>query len=216
MGHDLYLKQDCKRPLADECISGGICSKNHETDDESHISSNFNKFDKYWHVRNGHGHSGRVVAIQIRAVIKRLNFEGISSDIPVDYDEWSPTLEVFHYHMKRLLIFVEGYPNATFLSDQIWHFESDENDTDYDDDNNLNMETEVLTANTHSETINTTLNTQPKQTNIETYYQHPIKGNFKVYNFATASEVFAIASINGDPNAQQWLDFAQVMHDAPK
>lgn len=249
MGYNLYLKQACKRPLEDECISGASCYQKHDVDDESYLSFNFSRFSDYWHVRKGHGHSGRVVAIQLRAVIERLENEVISCDIPYDGDEWTPTINVFHYHMKRLLRFVDGYPDATFLSDQIRNIEHDDNDTDYED-NKDGCEKDAIdlvsdqentsinsigdngsfvksfdgnsqfdisnSADDKDNIIHKNLSNLPKSHGIVTYYQHPIRGNIKVYNFAIASEVFAIASINGDPQAHIWLEIARAMPDAPK
>lgn len=132
MGHDIYLK-NCPRPVSGNCKSGASCSDEHITHDESYISFNFTKYKEYWHVSQGHGHSGRVVAIQLRNVIQRLSDACIDASIPDGGDGWTSTIEVFHYHIKRLLTFVEQYPDTTFLSDQIWDFIDDDNDTD---DNN--------------------------------------------------------------------------------
>lgn len=56
---------------------------------------------------------------------------------------------------------------------------------------------------------------EPSKSSIVTYFRHPVKGNMKVHNFATASEVYAIMQAKGDPRAPQWLELAKQMHDSP-
>lgn len=47
------------------------------------------------------------------------------------------------------------------------------------------------------------------------FYKHPTKGTFKIHDFASASEIYTIASIKGDPKASSWLELAKNMPDAP-
>ena len=193
MGHDLEMKACPRNNIANSnCISGGSC--NHQTYDLSHMSTNFTVYDGYWHVRNAHGHSGHVVALQLQNAIHRMKDNGYNGVITIGSNEWTQSPDVFIYHLKKLLLFVERYPNATFISDQVWVLEPDDNDTDYDTDDE------------HKDAI--------KPTYSAAYFQHPIKGQIKVDTFAKASEVFTYMSIIDDPQAQTWLNLAKLMPDA--
>ena len=206
MGHDLEMKACPRNNIANSnCISGGSC--NHQTYDIDHISTNFTVYDVYWHVRNAHGHSGHVVALQLQNAIHRMKVNGYKGVITIGSDEWTQSPEVFMYHLERLLSFVERYPNATFLSDQLWILEPDDNDTDNDTDEDNKNHGENSSDNEHEDAI--------KPTYSAAYFQHPIKGQIKVDTFAKASEVFTYMSIINDPQAQTWLNWAKLMPDAP-
>ena len=128
MGYDLYMK-NCPRSIDDDCST---LQCNHYIESESSFSGNFNKFGSYWSIYSAHGHSGRVVAIQIRRAIRKLVSEGHLPYIPDGCDGWSSTINVFHLHMARLLKFVDEYPDETFVSDQLYNVISDSDDTDND------------------------------------------------------------------------------------
>jgi len=199
MGYDLMMKS-CKHGKS-QCISDMLC--NHQILDESYFSYNFNCFSEYWSVDMANGHSGRVVALQLRDAIARMESENIGSDIPLNCDGWTPVIDVFHYHIKRLLKFVEGYPKMTFVGAQIQCFYPDDNDTD-DTDNETDDDKPVSTC-IENDTNESVL-----------YFLHPTKGNIVIDSYAKASDVFTILSLTGDPRSKQWLEIARTMPDAPK
>lgn len=94
-------------------------------------------------------------------------------------------------------------PALTFLSDQYWGINPDPDDSNSDGD---------ISDDDEGDDEKTP---EPVRTDPVTYYRHPIKGNMKVDNFATASEVFALMTISGDSRASAWLDLSKQMPDAP-
>ena len=243
MGHDLMLK-NCPRPLGEECISGGSCD--HETEKEGYISFNHSSFRKYWHVSMSHGHLSSVVSRQLARAIAQMAADGFTPGIPPGGDGWTRTPGVFMLHLTQIKDMVDRNPDTTFLSDQYWHVnplqpEYKEYDDDNDDDDEQangplyeepDDEVNCPFYEEPDDEVNGPFYEEPddevngpfyeepddevKQEVLVTYFRHPIKGNMKVHNFATASEVYTLMILNGDRRAQMWLDIARRMPDAPK
>jgi hypothetical protein len=103
------------------------------------------------------------------------------------------------------------------FSNQCWVVTplSDEYEYDDDDDNGHGSYEENANGS-GSDEENAEWKDERKQSGLVTYFRHPVKGQMKVHNFARASEVYTIMSINRDPRAQLWLNIAQQMPDTPK
>jgi hypothetical protein len=195
MGHDLVMKL-CPRPLAPECVSGGEC--NHESRETDYISFNHSENRDIWHVSMSHGHTGRVVSIQLAKAITLMKSNGVVAEIPPGGDGYTRGPGVFLLHIIRIKNMADRNPGLTFLSDQYWSFNPDPNDSDSDNYVDCIDVDEI-----------------PIKIDSVTYFRHPVKGNMKIDNFASASEVFTLMTIKGDPRASYWLDLAKKMSDAP-
>jgi hypothetical protein len=218
MGHDLYLK-NCPSPPKDACINGGACD--HECLTNTHISFNFTQYSAYWYIGHAHGHKGCVIAVQIQAAIDRLINEGVGYLILSGQDEWSPALNVFHYHLRRIMAIILEYPDCTMISNNMWVFIPDPNDVDdkdsiYPIDNPLsNIFYISPDGNGNAIISNAVEQNRSVSPDSVSYYRHPLKGNIKVHNFATACEVYTLAVMNNDIQADHWLSIAKMMSDAP-
>jgi ferredoxin len=204
MGHDIYLK-NCPSPLNDTCISCGRC--NHECETNTGLSFNFSKYSDYWSVAQAHGHKGSVIIIQLKNAIDRLTTEGIGCKILGDQDSWTSDINVFHFHMHRLLAIMQDNQDCIMLSDQVGSFVSDPNDAPdaYESESDTDSVDDSVQID----------DADPQTPGPIIYYQHPIKGKVEIDNFAKACEIFTMMTISGDTQASQWLDLAKIMHDAP-
>ena len=125
MGHDLMCK-NCPRPLASECISGGGCE--HDSIEEDYISFNHSDNHDIWHVSMSHGHTGRVVSIQLARAIARMTADGVVPGVPPDGDGWTRGPGVFLMHLIHIKTMTDRNPALTFLSDQYWRINPDPDD----------------------------------------------------------------------------------------
>jgi hypothetical protein len=198
MGHDIYCK-NCPRPVKSECINFNC---NHDTIEEDYISFNHSVNSDIWHVSMAHGHSGRVVSNQLERAIKQMTDGGIVPGMHLGItfisEGWSETPGVFLVHLFRIKAMTDRNPELTFLSDPYWSIKSDPNDSEYNDDDYAYDKTPDVV-----------------QTGPVTYYKHPTKGNIKVDNFSTASEILSIMTINEDSRVPNWIYISNQMHDAP-
>jgi hypothetical protein len=111
MGYDIYIKQcssiHCKLP---------DCS--HTIIDESYISYNFNKFRNYWSVtENLHSHTGSFISSSLHSALEKLSKEGIHPHIKKSEDGWTPSKNVFAFHLLKLKTLAEKYPDYYFYID---------------------------------------------------------------------------------------------------
>jgi hypothetical protein len=203
MGHGLYLK-NCPSTLKGKCISGDC---DHKCKAYSSLSFNFTEYADYWSVAQAHGHKGDVIVIQLKNAIDRLLKEGIGRTILGGQDGWTSEINVFHFHLHRLLAIIQDNQDCTMTSDQVWSFVSDPNDAQdaYESESDTDSEDDNARGDAD----------QQAPLGPITYYQHPIKGNMKIDNFAKACEIFTMMTISGDARASQLLDLAKMMPDAP-
>jgi hypothetical protein len=191
MGYGIELKS-CSRTCSSECACYIV--------DESYLPYNFAKFKHYWYIGDSYGHTCYVVAKQLKRTIATLEEENVSDQIPDGCDGWSSEIEVFHYHLKRLLKFVEPHKKLRFFTDSKFYYEDigesgDETGSESDDETGDESKDDT---NDH--------NSIP-----EIYFRHPIKGHMKVDTFEKASEIYTIMSIADDPLANSWLRIAKIL-----
>ena len=167
MGHDLMCK-NCPRPLASECISGGGCD--HDSIEEDYISFNHSDNSDIWHVSMSHGHTGRVVSIQLARAIARMTADSVVPGVPPGGDGWTRGPGVFLMHLIRIKTMTDRNPALTFLSDQYWGINPDPDDSNSDGD--ISDEGDDDEGDDESdEKI-----PEPVLTGPVTYYRHPRQG----------------------------------------
>jgi hypothetical protein len=94
----------------------------------TYLSYNFSKFSEIWFARNSFGKTTEEFANDLRKASEKLNEQKVSAEIPkgfyettkkkqVPYDDWTPDIRVFHWHIKRLLKICEDKPGCLVLAD---------------------------------------------------------------------------------------------------
>lgn len=181
MGYEIYMKT-CPRPLASECISGASC--NHTAYEGVYISFNHTTKSDIWNISMSHGHTGRVVSIQLTRAIARMRSDGVTPSIPTRTCGWSKTQGVFLIHLIRIKDMADRNPDLTFLSDQYWDINPDPDDSnsdgdisDYECDGNDDTYSDHDIVSTHTISLgNRSSNVQPiikRNTGLDTLYISP-------------------------------------------
>jgi hypothetical protein len=134
MGYILYCK-NCPRPLKSECIS---CKCKHDFSEFDEFSFNHSVNKDIWHVSMAHGHTGRVVSIQLERAITQMTdngiVPGIESGITFNAKGWGNAPGLFLLQLLIIKAMTDRNPELTFISDPYCSIKADPNDSDYDDD----------------------------------------------------------------------------------
>ena len=144
---------------------------------------------------------------------------------------------VFASHIARFLQLAENYPKAYWYTDQCYEPEKKlyqfdpqpraSSDDESDDDTSVanvilksQQAGDYATIDTDSEedVVRSQATSQPTShptSHPVTYYRHPIKGNMRIDNYASAMEIHLLSLNKKDPRAMMWFNLALQMPDCP-
>ena len=203
MGHDIDLKI------------------NNVTVASTYISFNWTSWQKYFHISDIHGHSGENGVIRkLTEALEELKKDKYvpDPDFEIILDGWGNAISghnltedeltiqkgcVFASHIARFLQLAKKYPKAYWYSDQC--YESEKKLYQFDPQSRASSDDEsdddTLTENVESHPV--------------TYYRHPIKGNMRIDNYASAMEIHLLSLNKKDTRAMMWFNLALQMPDCP-
>jgi hypothetical protein len=119
MGHDIDIRE-CPTRFEKSCghhNDENTC--NHPIAGKTYMSGNFYNFDE-WSVYKIHGRTGEYCLAEVKKAISELEAKGAKPEVSSDETEWTPSKNVFLYHLYKFKELFERHPTCRFWSDQVY------------------------------------------------------------------------------------------------